>query len=547
MGDAGTTKPGIRAPGPETERAGPRTVSACFRAAVGTAPDTVFLAMEQGTLGYAQADDWSRAVASGLAAVGIRPGDRVAIVSTNRPEMVVLWLACLRLGACFCPLNSGFTGPQLGNLFRRLTPALVIAEPWAAGAVAEGLARSETAVPVVALGSPPAGWGSWGDLERRPGDPGWVEARPSDLAAILCTSGTTGPSKAVALSHRWFTKMCETTARYWGFGPRDVFYSPFPLYHIDALALTVTPAIYHATGTAIAVRFSVRRFWEEIRRFRATVFDFMGSTLTLLWKRERAPDDADNPARLGWGVPLPDFARAFEERFDCRLIDCYGSTDAGLPVVGLPGEPKPAGACGRVVEGYEVGILSPDGLGLPAGHSGEIAVRADEPHTLMEGYVGDPDATLRTWRGLWHHTGDRGRLDERGYLYFESRLTDSIRRRGENVSAQELEELVLAHRDVVEAAALGVPSELTEEDIKVAIVPRPGAALDAPGLARWLAERVPRYMTVRYVELVADLPRTDTQKVMKATLREQWRTGGTWDAEQARFLAEGPAARQEAP
>ncbi|HEV8306087.1 MAG TPA: AMP-binding protein [Methylomirabilota bacterium] len=522
------------------------TVSALFRAALGRGPEKPFLAMEQGTLSYAQAADWSRTVASGLTALGVERGDRVAILSANRPEMVVLWLACLRLGACFCPLNSGFTGGQLANLLRRLTPAVLVADPGSAATVADGLTRSEIAIPTVALGSPPAGWRGFHELERHHDDPGWTEARRGDLAAILCTSGTTGPSKAVALSHRWFTKMCETTERHWNFAQGDVFYSPFPLYHIDALALTVGPAIYHATTAAIAVRFSVRRFWDDIRRFQATVFDFMGSTLTLLWKREPAPDDRDHPARLGWGVPMPDFAPAFEDRFGCRLVECYGSTDTGLPVCGPVGRPPPPGACGRVVEGYELAILSPEGLRLPAGQSGEIALRGDEPHTMMEGYVGDPDATLRTWRGLWHHTGDRGRLDESGYLYFEGRLTDSIRRRGENVSAQELEELVLSHPDVVEAAAIGVPSELTEEEIKVAAIPRRGAGLDAPALARWLAEQLPRYMTVRYVELVEDLPRTDTQKVMKTALRGQWRTGGTWDAEQARYLADA-SAEQETP
>ena len=343
----------------------------------------------------------------------------------------------------------------------------------------------------------------------------------------------------MALSHRWFTKICETTERYWGFSGRDVFYSPFPLYHIDALAITVAPAIYHATTAAIGIRFSVRRFWEEIRRFEATVFDFMGSTLALLWKKEPRPDDRDNPARLGWGVPLPDFAPAFEERFGCALIDCYGSTDVGLPVCGVPGqaEARRARAAGRP-RATRLAILSPEGDRLPLGQSGEIAVRTDDPHALMEGYVGDPEATLRTWRGLWHHTGDRGRLDPHGYLYFEGRLSDSIRRRGENVSAQELEELIQAHPDLVEAAAIGVPSELTEDDIKVSAIARPGTGLAAPALAGWLADRLPRYMTVRYVELVDDLPRTDTQKVMKTALRARWRTPGTWDAEQAAYLAE---------
>ena len=533
---------------PERPRAVPapapvsaRTVPGLFRAALAAAPARPFLRMEQGALTYAQAADWSAAVASGLATCGIGRGDRVLVSSTNRPEMVVLWLACLRLGACFCPVNTGFTAVQLGSLLRRVTPALVVAEPGTAPAVADAMRRSEIATPRVALGPASVGWSAWDDLERSAGDPGWADAQDADRAAILCTSGTTGPSKAVALSHRWFTKICETTERTWGFHGGDVFYCPFPLYHIDALAITVAPAIYHATTAAIGVRFSVRGFWDEVRRFEATVFDFMGSTITLLWKREPRPDDRDHPVRLGWGVPLPDFARGFEERFGCALIDCYGSTDAGLPVCGAPGAPKPAGACGQAVDGYEVAILSPDGARLPPGASGEIALRADEPHVLMEGYVGDPEATLRTWRGLWHHTGDQGRLDRDGYLYFEGRLSDSIRRRGENVSAQELEEMLHAHPAIVEAAAIGVPSELTEEDIKVAAIARPGAGLDAPGLAGWLTERVPRYMTVRYVELVDDLPRTDTQKVMKAALRARWRTGGTWDTERSAYLPEEPA------
>ena len=518
----------------------PVTVSSLFLDALRAVPGRAFLAMEQATLSFAEAADWSKALAGGLADRGIKRGDRVAVVSTNRPEMVVLWLACLRLGACFCPVNPGFTGGQLANVFRRAAPALIVAEAGMAAAVADGMARSEIAVPAVAFGPAPAGWGSWTDLERSAGDPGWAEAARATSRRSCAPRGPPVPSKAVALSHRWFTKICETTERYWGFSGRDVFYSPFPLYHIDALAITVAPAIYHATTAAIGTRFSVRRFWEEIRRFEATVFDFMGSTLTLLWKREPRPDDRDNPVRLGWGVPLPDFAPAFEERFGCALIDCYGSTDVGLPVCGVPGEAKPTGACGRAAAGYELAILSPEGDRLPFDQSGEIAVRANAPHTLMEGYLGDPDATLRTWRGLWHHTGDRGRMDAHGYLHFEGRISDSIRRRGENVSAQELEELIQAHPDVVEAAAIGVPSELTEEDIKVSVIARPGAGLGAPALTGWMADHLPRYMTVRYVELVDDLPRTDTQKVMKAALRARWRTPGTWDAELSAYLPEEP-------
>ena len=147
----------------------------------------------------------------------------------------------------------------------------------------------------------------------------------------------------------------------------------------------MTPAVYHATTAAIGVRFSVRRFWEEIRRFQATVFDFMGSTLALLWKTEPLPEDRDHPARLRWGVPLPDFSAAFEDRFGCTLIDCYGSTDVGLPVCGVPGQPKPARACGRAAEGCQVAILSPEGRRLPPGS------RARSRY--------GPTTATRSWRG----------------------------------------------------------------------------------------------------------------------------------------------------
>jgi carnitine-CoA ligase len=222
------------APGPAVVHPPGATVSALFQAALRRAPDRRFLAMEHGSLTYAQAADWSGAVAGALAARGIARGDCVAMVSTNRLEMIVLWLACLRLGACFCPLNPGFTAGQLANLFRRMAPSLIVAEPAMAPASADAMARSERPVPTIALGPAPAGWSDWRELERAVGDPGWAGASAGDLAAILCTSGTTGASKAVALSHRWFTKISETTARYWRFSARDVFYSPFPLYHIDA-------------------------------------------------------------------------------------------------------------------------------------------------------------------------------------------------------------------------------------------------------------------------------------------------------------------------
>jgi carnitine-CoA ligase len=508
-----------------------------FQNAVQAEPNRTAILTRDLALSYREADRMAAAVAGALEEIGVDARHRVAVISRNRAEMVVIWLACLRLGACFCPLNGGFNDRQMGRLFQSLRPKVVLAESDLVPVVDMSLQFASLRPQRVVLGAEViADWRLWSELESHPPTMRVATVDDSEWAAVLCTSGTTGTSKAVALSHRWFTKLCETSALHWGFTGTDTFYCPLPLYHMDALAMTVAPAIFHATTAALGERFSVSRFWDEIREFEATVFDFLGTTLTLLWKAPPRIDDADNPARLGWGVPMPEFAPDFERRFGCLLTDCYGSTDIGIPVYGKPGEAKPNGSCGRVIDSYQVAILAPDGTRLTPGEVGEIAVRPTEPHTIMECYVGEPEATIETWRGLWHHTGDLGRIDDQGYLFFEGRTEDFIRRRGENVSVFELEEMVLSHPDVDEAAAIGVPAALMEEDIKVVAVPRSGTQLNAEGLAAWLGGALPRFMTVRYVEICPVLPKTATHKVIKGHLRSTWRTPQTWDIELARYM-----------
>ena len=514
----------------------PGTLGELFQAAVRESGKTEFLRTAECSLSFAEASSWSAAVAGGLLRCGVSQGDRVVVASRNRPEVVVTWLACLRIGACFAPINPELPSMHLPALLAALSPSALVTERTRSSEFGRWATDSGLAPAVIVLSEDSTDAIPWKAIEAAEPLEGWASVHESDWAAVMCTSGTTGPSKGVVLSHRWFTKICETSERYWGFSRSDRFYCPLPLYHMDGLAMTVVPAIYHRTTAAIGERFSVRRFWDEVREFEATVFDFLGSTLTLLWKQPPRSDDADNPTRLGWGVPLPPFREAFEQRFSCQLVDCYGSTDIGIPVYGRVGEDKPEGSCGRVIEGYEVAILDGHGKRVATDAVGEIAVRTTEPHIILEGYVGQADATLHAWRGLWHHTGDLGRMDAAGYLYFEGRSTDSIRRRGENISAQELEAIVLNHDAVLDAVAIGVPSELTEEDVKVVATLRDGWALPASDLGEWLAAVVPRYMTVRYVELVEQLPLTDTGKVAKYVLRERWRTASTWDCELPGFL-----------
>jgi crotonobetaine/carnitine-CoA ligase len=232
---------------------------------------------------------------------------------------------------------------------------------------------------------------------------------------------------------------------------------------------------------------------------------------------------------LAWGVPVPEFAEEFESRFGLRLVELYGSTDAGVPVYERLDQPRRPGSCGKPIAAYDVRLFDANDCEVEPGSVGEIVVRPNEPGLIAGGYFGMPEETLASWRNLWFHTGDLARADQDGYLYFVGRLKDAIRRRGENVSAFEVEEVVKAHPDVLDAAAYGVPSELTEDDVMVAVVPRPGRTVVCEDLIAFCTDKMAAYMVPRYVDLVDDLPRTPTEKVEKQSLVARGVTATTWD------------------
>ena len=350
---------------------------------------------------------------------------------------------------------------------------------------------------------------------------------------VMFTSGTTGPSKGCVLSHRYAIRQAELMIEHLALRPDDVLYCPFPLFHLDATVLTVMPAMVLGATAAIGRRFSASGFWPEIREFGATVFDFMGATLTMLHKVVPEADDLDNAVRVAWGVPVPEFADEFEARFGLRLIELYGSTDAGVPIYHPVDVPRRAGSCGRVVDAYDVRLFDDNDAEVATGSVGEIVVRPNEPSIMSSGYYGMPEATVAANRNLWFHTGDLARRDDDGYFYFVGRRAESIRRRGENISAFEIEEVVKLHPAVLDAAAYGVRSDLTDDDVMVAVVVRPGHAADPRALIDFCEAGMARHMIPRYIEIVEHLPRTPTEKVEKRTLVERGVSSTTWDRERA--------------
>ncbi len=345
-----------------------------------------------------------------------------------------------------------------------------------------------------------------------------VEVSFADRAALLFTSGTTGRSKACVLSHRYFLTQATILLRDFELRHDDVLYCPFPLFHADATALTTVPALLLGATAAIGRRFSASRFWDEVREHGATVFDFMGATLAILHKAEPRPDDADNPARLAWGVPVPEWVEAFEARFGLRVVELYGSVEASIPVTQDLSRPRVPGSCGRVTEGFDVRIHDEADEPVAPGVPGELVVRPWRASTILDGYFGMPEATAEAFRNLWFHSGDTARIDADGNVFFVGRRKDAIRRRGENISAFEVEEGILLHPDVLECAAVGVPSELTEEDVKVVVVPRPGSALTPEAVLAHAERTLARFQVPRFIEFADTLPKTPTGKIAKHLL-----------------------------
>jgi crotonobetaine/carnitine-CoA ligase len=308
-----------------------------------------------------------------------------------------------------------------------------------------------------------------------------------------------------------------------------VLYNAFPLYHANARYNTVLTAMI-VDGTAVLRdRFSVSGFWDVCRAEGVTAFNYMGAVLMMLHKQPTQPDDADNPVRRAFGAPAPvEIFDDFQRRFGVQLVEVYGSTELGIATMNTVEEFR-LGSCGRAAPSYEIEIHDEHDERCPPGVTGEIVARSRQPHAMFEEYVGMADATVAAFRNQWFHTGDRGRIDGDGYVYYVDRMKDCIRRRGENISSWEVERSIATSDGVAEVAVVGVPSELTEEEVLAVVVVRPGTTLTPERLLDHCQQRLPHFAVPRYVRFVDELPKTPSQRVEKYKLRSEGVTAETWD------------------
>jgi carnitine-CoA ligase len=451
---------------------------------VAAVPDKPWLYFEDETYTYAEARERVAGAAAGLAGRGVAQGDIVLATARNDPRYVFLWLAASYLGAIYVAVDPRQTPAELEGLIDQTSPRLVV---------------TDAQLPELFAGT--------GELDG-PGP-----AAPDDAAVLIPTSGTTGRSKLVTQTQRAYTMAGESFPWWLGLTAEDRLMTSLPLFHVNAPAYSVLGSLAARASLVLLPRFSASGFIDSARRYEATEFNAIGAMLEILMRQPERPDDADNPLRLAYAGPTPPRERhlEFERRFGLELVSGYAMSETTFGTFWAHGT-RPYGTIGSPRQHPTLGEVNE----ARVNEDGELELRNP---AVMKGYWGMPDETAQVLSADgWLKTGDLVRENEDGTYTFLGRKKEVIRRRGENVAPAEIEEALVSHPDVLEAAVVGVPSELSEEEIKAFVVFRDGAEQDFEALREWASERLTRFKVPSEFEALDELPHTATGRVAKHRL-----------------------------
>lgn len=493
-------------------------------------PDRVMMSIAGVDVTFEQMRQRSCAAANLLTDLGVGPGDRVALFTGTCPEWVYFWLGAARIGAVSAAINGANKGDFLLHALRLSRAKVMLTDAERRPRAAEVADAADSLTSIVVQDDSLTATLSRHTGDAPVGDPG----QPGDLACLFYTSGTTGPSKAVATTWHYLFSVAATVASAWEFREGEVLWTAMPLFHLSAAPSILAPMVVGAT-TVLAGAFHPGEVWDDIRARGAVGFAGAGAMVSMLRNLPAGPGDAALPLRFISAAPIDaDSYRAIEKRYGCRLVTMYGLTEAFPIAVKALADDGVPGTSGRPNPDFDVRILDESGNPLPADTVGEIACRPRYPHVMSEGYVG-ADSQI-TPHPEWFRTGDLGRLDRDQNLTYVDRMKDALRRRGENISSVEVESVVMRHPAVAEAAAVGVPSELGEDDVLVVIVLQPGATLDFAELLDFCASRMPYFCVPRFVQTVSELPKNVIGRIRKDLLRERGVNPGTWDRESRGYI-----------
>jgi carnitine-CoA ligase len=489
-------------------------------------PDRVMMSIGGVDVTFEQMRQRSCAAANALLDLGIGPGDCVALFAATCPEWIYFWLGAGRIGAVAAAVNAANKGDFLLHALGLSRAKVIVTDAERQPRVAELADQLPGLASIVVQDD-------WLD-----GHPGAVDEHVGDVAdigSLFFTSGTTGPSKAVATTWHYLFTTAATAASAWNFEPGEALWTAMPLFHLSAAPAVLAPMLVGGT-TVLAPTFHPASVWDEVRACGAVGFVGAGAMVSMLWNQPPDPRDAQLPLRFISAAPIAaGVYRAIEKRYGCRIVTMYGLTEAFPIAVKSVAEAGVPGTSGRPNPNFEVRIVDPDGEPLPDGEVGEIACRPRYPHVMSEGYVNASGQAVDP-HPAWFRTGDLGVLDSDQNLTYVDRVKDSLRRRGENISSVEVETVVTAHPAVLEAAVIGVPSDLGEDDILLFVTVQPDRDLDYAELLDFCGARMPYFSVPRYVEIVSELPKTIIGRVRKDVLRARGVGSAAWDRESHGYI-----------
>lgn len=525
-----------------------RTLGEVVGEAARAFPDKPAMLFGDERVTYRGLEERSNAYGNALLNLGIAKGNCVAVLMENCLEMVYAWLGLGKIGALEVGVNTAYRAEYLRHPLALTKSSVIIADAGLAPRVLELVSELPHLKHLVVRGKL--------DLELVPeqasrviitdlrdfldADPGPVQIAETptyaDPCAVQFTGGTTGRSKGAVMSHNMQVTVAQGFVDAAKMTSEDVVYSPLPMFHFSIKTAALLSSFLVGGTAVIDTRFSVSRTWDQVRRYGATGINILGSMMLMLWNLPPEPRDKTLPVRFIIGVPIPKHLHhKMEERYGCRFVSVYGMSETGPQTLSGVDRPGVPGASGKPVAHYQIKLFDRDEREVPVGQVGEIVCRQLQPHVMFEGYFADPEATAAAQKNLWMHTGDLGRFDEDGNLYFVDRLKDSIRRRGENISSIEVELTVLKHPAVAEAVVHAVPSEFTEDEVKLCVILRSEQHLTAEQLMDYCVKNLPFFAVPRYLEFLDDLPRTPVGRPQKNVLRERGVTPQTWDREAAGY------------
>ena len=483
---------------------------------------------------YAQLSERAARIQEWLLQVGVRPGQHVALMMRNRVEFVEAFLGLARLGAVAVPVNTSTVGDALHYTLEHSESVGIIADVDLLAAVDQA-GQIERIRWSVAAGGHVQGAVPFADLV----DPALGNVSPQLLEGsaplgIIYTSGTTGPPKGVVLSHTSYLSTGAYFSRHLGLTDGDVIHTCLPLFHCNAQQTSLMAGLHLGAPVHVDLKFSTRNFWSWIERSQATITNVLGTMLILLSKLPESDGERQASLRYMLGAPVPEsLHRRLEKRYAVRIVEGYGLTETGtMACINPPRDTRP-GTLGLALEHNELRVVNELDEPVPDGTPGQILTRTRIADAYMTGYFKEPEKTAEAMAGGWFHTGDMGLRRPDGYFVFLDRMKDTIRRRGENISSYFVEKAVNEHPDVLDVAAVGVPSELGEEDVKILVIRRPGTSLDAEAVSAWCQSRLSDFMQPRFIEFREDFPRTETGRIHKYILRRDG-AGNAWDRDAAR-------------